>query len=223
MADQKHIIIYSHGFAVRKDDMSLFTDLAGKIPEAESILFDYYEVDEQAGKIFLSTFSEQVRKLKEVVANVRQANPGAIIDLIGHSQGTLVAALARPEGIRRAVLISPVFDIDIERTLSRYRTKPGVKIDLEGISEIPSSTGLTKIIPKEYWQERALLEPLPAYASLAAVTEVVAIEANQDELLSKVDPKQLDGGIKLLPLDGDHNFNPPNREKLIGLVRSLLL
>jgi hypothetical protein len=42
----KHIVIYSHGFGVRKDDRGLFTDIAATLPSAEHIMFDYNQVDE---------------------------------------------------------------------------------------------------------------------------------------------------------------------------------
>lgn len=223
MTDKKHIIIYSHGFAVRKDDSGLFTDIANNLPEVESLLFDYYQVDEFQNKIFTCSFSEQVKKLKDIINEVKMSNPEAVIDLIGHSQGTIIAAMAKPEGIRKVVLISPVFDNDIDRSINRYKTKPGVKIDLNGISEIPSSTGLTKIIPKEYWQERSLLNLFTEYNSLANKAEVVAIEGNQDELLPKVDLSSLDSRIRVIAIDGDHNFNSPNRNNLIKLIREIVI
>jgi hypothetical protein len=163
------------------------------------------------------------KKIKEVINRIKLSNPEALIDLVCHSQGTIVAAMAKPDGIRKAVLISPVFNTDIEKSLGRYRSKPGVKIDLDGISEIPSSTGLTKIIPKEYWRERSPIKPFVEYNSFADKTEIVAIEGNQDELLPKTNLKELNKRIKIISIDGDHNFNPPNRGNLIGLIRNILL
>lgn len=223
MNNKKHIIIYSHGFAVQKDDMGLFTDIAESMPEVESILFDYYEVNEAENKILTCSFSSQVKKLNEVVDKVRSSYPEAVVDLISHSQGTIVAAMTKPSGIRKTIMISPVFDVDVERSLSRYRLKPGVKIDLDGISEIPSSTGLTKVIPKEYWQERSQIKPFAEYNSFADKTEIIAIEGNQDELLPKVDLGSLDSGIKVISIDGDHNFNGANRMALKELIRKILL
>lgn len=222
MDNKKHIVIYSHGFAVQKDDMGLFTDIAESIPEVESLLFDYYEVDKAENKILTCSFSEQVKKLNEVINSVKSSCPEAILDLICHSQGTIVAAMAKPENIRKSIMISPVFDTDIERSLSRYRTKSGVKIDLNGVSEIPSSTGLTKVIPKEYWQERLLIKPFAEYNSFADKTEIIVIEGKQDELLPKVDLSSLDSRIKVISIDGDHNFSGPNRAELKELIKKIL-
>ena len=57
MTDKIHIIIYSHGFGVRKDDNGLLDNIADSLSEAESILFDYYEVDEKEMKMYICSFS----------------------------------------------------------------------------------------------------------------------------------------------------------------------
>jgi hypothetical protein len=37
----KHVIVYSHGFGVRKDDRGLLTDIAKSMPGVDHVLFDY--------------------------------------------------------------------------------------------------------------------------------------------------------------------------------------
>lgn len=223
MPKPKHIIIYSHGFGVRKDDLGLLSGIAEAIPEAESILFDYFEVDEEKKTLTICPMSEQVERLNQVIRETKAANPGAIIDLISHSQGTIIVALAKPDGIRKTILLSPPFDMSLERTLARYRSKSDAKVDIDGVSIIPSSTGLTRIIPKEYWQERLLVKPFEEYNSLAEKTDVTAIIANQDELIPKVDLTELSSKIKTLAIDGDHNFNDSARAPLIKIIRDLIL
>ncbi|MCU0680587.1 MAG: hypothetical protein MUF50_04790 [Planctomycetes bacterium] len=154
MSTKKHIIIYSHGFGVRKDDNGLLSDVAEHLPELESVLFDYYELDEVNNNLLICPSSQQVYKLNKIINDIKTGNPEAIIDLIAHSQGAVVAAMAKPSGIRKVILLAPVFDMGLERTLSRYRTKPDAEVNIDGISRIPSSIGMTRIIPKEYWQER---------------------------------------------------------------------
>jgi pimeloyl-ACP methyl ester carboxylesterase len=221
MPDSKHIIIYSHGFGVRKDDLGLLSGIAEALPEAESILFDYFEINEEARTMSICPLSAQVKHLNQVISEVKAANPGAVIDLIGHSQGTIVAAMAKPDGIRKTILLSPPFDMSLERTLARYRSKPGAEINIEGTSIIPSSTGLTRIIPKEYWQERILVKPFEEYNALAEKTEITAVIANQDELIPRADLTELSPKIKVLTIDGDHNFNDLAREPLIKIIREI--
>lgn len=223
MSPKKHIIIYSHGFGVRKDDSGLLSDIASSLPEVESILFDYYEIDELKHTITTCPFSVQVEKLNQIVNETRRANPDAVIDLIAHSQGTVVAALAKPEGIRKAVLLAPPFDLGLERTLSRYSSRPDADINLDGVSKLPPLEGLVRIVPKEYWLERVAVKTIPEYNAFAEKTEIIAIEAAQDQLLPKVDLKELSPRIKLISLAGDHNFNSSAREPLIATIRELLI
>lgn len=223
MENKKHIIIYSHGFGVRKDDNGLLDNIAESLSEVESILFDYYEVDEKEMKMYICPFSSQVKKLNSIINEVIAENSGAVIDLICHSQGTIIPALARSEGIRKTILLAPVFDMNLERSIARYRSNPDAVINLDGVSEFPSSSGLTRIIPKEYWQERLAINSFKEYNKLSEKTELIIIEANQDQLLPKVDLHELDSRIKLISLDGDHGFSGPARSALIRVIRDLLL
>ncbi len=223
METRKHIIIFSHGFGVRKDDLGLFTDIAAAIPEIESILFDYYDFNEVNKTLTICPFSKQVKMLNDVISKTKELNPGAIIDLIGHSQGTVVAGLAEPDGIRKTIFLSPPFDMGLERTLKRYASKRGAIINLDGISKLPSQSGLVRIIPSEYWTERKAANAIKAYNRLSEKTELIMIEANQDQLLPKIEVKGLSPKIKLNPLDGDHDFYGKDRKHLIDVLRGLIV
>ncbi|MFA6514547.1 MAG: alpha/beta hydrolase [Patescibacteria group bacterium] len=223
MSAKKHIVIYSHGFGVRKDDLGLLTNIAEELNGVESILFDYFVVDESKKTLLVCSISSQAHKLNQIVSEAKASNPEAIIDLICHSQGTIVAAIVRPSGIRRVVMLAPVFDMGLERTLARYRSRIDAEINLDGISKLPSLDGLVRIIPKEYWQERLALKPFIEYNAFAQKTELIIIEALQDQLLPKVDLKELSPNIRLVSLDGDHNFNGSARSPLIKVIKKLLI
>ena len=60
MSTKKHIVIYSHGFGVRKDDNGLLSDIAEHLPEVESILFDYYDLNEANNELLICPTSHQV-------------------------------------------------------------------------------------------------------------------------------------------------------------------
>lgn len=218
----KHIIVFSHGFGVRKDDRGLLSDIAQALPEVESILFDYFAVNETDKTITICPFSAQSEMLNQVVDKARATSPAAVIDLICHSQGTIVAALAKPNGIRKAVLLAPVFDMELERSLARYRSK-GADINLNGISKLSPVDGLTRLVPPKYWQERKALKSFEEYKALARKTSVVAIEAKQDEILPKVDLSELDPSIRLISLDGNHGFSGLARGPLIKVIRDILI
>lgn len=222
LSNKNHIIIYSHGFGVRKDDRGLLSDIAASLPEVESILFDYFDINEKDKTITIRPFSTQIKMLNKAIEEARLANPNAIIDLICHSQGTIVAALAKPDKIRKTILLAPVFDMSLKRTITRYHSNPQTQIDLDGISTLPPVDGLTRIVPAQYWLERQKLKTFEEYNSFAAKTEMIVIQANQDEILPKVDLKELSPNIKLMTLDGNHGFHIPDRVGLLAVIKELL-
>ncbi len=223
MNSTKHIIIYSHGFGVRKDDVGLLTEIAASLPEVESILFDYFEVDEVNKILTMRPPSVTSQMLRDLVKKTREENPDAIIDIIAHSQGCVISAIAKPDGIRKTLLLAPVFDMSIERTLSRYRSRPGSDINLDGMSTLPVFDGFLRRIPASYWAERKNLKPFDDYNQFAEKTELIVMEANQDELIPKVDLDQLSPKAILAPLHGDHNFTGEYRKPLLEAIRKYLL
>jgi surfactin synthase thioesterase subunit len=104
--------------------------------------------------------------------------------------------------------------------LDRYKTKVGVEINLDGISRILSaSSGLTRIIPAEYWRERVLVKPFEAYNSFAENVDVIVVNANNDEIVPKTDLKDLSPKIKVVALNGNHNFDGDDRGHLIEIIK----
>ena len=74
-------------------------------------------MDEKENKIFICSLSDQVKEFKEVIEKTRSDNPEAIIDLICHSQGTIITAMLNSKAIRKTILLAPVFDMTLERSL----------------------------------------------------------------------------------------------------------
>ena len=62
-----HIIIFSHDFGVRKHDRGLFTAVARTMPDATSILFDYYPINDESNTLTAKPLGEQARKLRKVI------------------------------------------------------------------------------------------------------------------------------------------------------------
>jgi hypothetical protein len=106
--------------------------------------------------------------------------------------------------------------------LKRYSTKPDTHIDLEGVSTLYAMGGYVRYIPKEYWPERISVQPIPLYNELAEATELIAIEANQDNVLEKVDLSELSEKVEVIGLDGDHSFNGEARAPLIANILDIL-
>lgn len=147
-----------------------------------------------------------------------------MIDIIAHSQGTMVAALAKPQGIRKIILLAPVFDMNIERTFDRFKKDPNAKMNIDGVSTLPPSVdGYTRLVPAKYWEERKNVDIFKEYNELAQLSEVIVIKAKQDHLLPDTDLSQLDPSIEVLSMNGDHGFNADeDRKLLLGKLKELL-
>lgn len=217
---KKHIVIFSHGFGVEKTDRGLFTDIASALPNIETMLFDYNEVDETTGNITVRPFSVQAKMLMEVIDRTRKAHPEAVIDLVAHSQGCRVAALVSSREIRKTILFSAPTDAGTLRMVNRYRDNPATVFDFDGVSQIPRTDGTTTFIPAEYFKERNEEAPaIELYNRLADVTELVIIKGLQDTVLGTTSFEGLNPKARLIEIEGDHDFTGSDREGMLEVVK----
>lgn len=193
------------------------TDIAASMPEVEHILFDYNEIDMKRNTMTVIPLEQQARRL-EAQLNALDDGTQKVIDIVAHSQGCVVAALARPSNVRRVVCITPPDSLDIDRMVRTFDSRPGSHINLEGESLIPRRDGTTTVIPKEYWQSLRLDVP-SLYNRLADLAEKVTFYlANDDEVLGPTNFDHIDKRIELIQLDGGHNFTGAARPKITAAV-----
>ncbi len=222
MQKKEHIFIYSHGFGVRKDDRGLLTGIADGIPEVESILFDYNDINEIENILTVPSLSKQAEILSEIIKKTQNENPEAVIDLIAHSQGCLVVAIAKPKNIRKTIFLAPSLDNNLERTIALFKDRPGSVIDIEGTSKLSRKDGSLTIVPAIFWKERQMFEPIPLYNELALETELIIINAKNDDILGNLPGNGLNEKIKVIELDGNHQFSGEARQPLIDLIKTFL-
>jgi len=220
---KKHIVIFSHGFGVQKDSRGLFTDIAACLKDVEPVLFNYGTYDDEAKTLTVRPIQEEAEILAEVVRETQEKNPDAIIDIVAHSQGCVVAALAKPDGIRKTILLAPPPNMNVERAIKNFGSRPGVEINPDGFSKLPHKDGSVTLVPKEYWTERKSIEPMTFYKELAEATELTVVKATQDELLGDSDFSALNNKVHIIEIDGNHNFFGESRGKLLEVVAGILL
>lgn len=224
-----HIVIFSHGFGVRQDDRGLFTDIVEHLPGVTPILFDYNRSDDQDNTLYASPFDQQVEKIQKVYRETRQAYPDATFDLIAHSQGCIIAAMAKLEGIRRTIFLTQPdnnfgrnIDAKIEDMLQR-NMRPGTKVLADGSISYPRRDGSTTIIPTAYWESRRDVDALSYYRAFAQQTDLVIIQAKQDEVLGETDFSSLADLADVIAIDSDHDFQEHARKTLLELVHKSVL
>lgn len=218
-----HVVIYSHGFGVRKTDRGLFSAVAKALPGAHSIMFDYNPFHEQSNTITIKPIQEQALKLRKVINNARAEYPDAIIDLVCHSQGCVVAGLVKPRGIRKIIMLTPPDDISAAAAVERHRTRKGIVIDVNAKTRLSRSDGSTTVIHPEYWQSLAGINPVKLYNRLAQFTKLRIISAKQDDVLGDVNLEGLSPAVSLVALEGNHNFDDEeSRGRLLYILQKEL-
>jgi hypothetical protein len=218
----EHIVIFSHGFGVDKTDRGLFTDVLAGLKGATPVMFDYNETDPKTGSLIVAPLTEQAAKLNQVVVPARLEHPGAVVDLVCHSQGCVVAALLMPKGLRRVVFTAPPAELSVPDMQRLFAGRPGSTVDLSGTSVLARSDGGRTLVPKTYWDSIRHIDPIAWYADLAKTTELVVINARQDEIIGSRDFSRLDPAVKVVELDADHNFSGNARSELVRRVAGLL-
>jgi hypothetical protein len=217
-----HIIIYSHGFGVRKEDRGLFPAIARELPDAKHMMFEYNPIHQSSNTITAQPLNEQKRKLRKVLNTTRAENPNAIIDLVCHSQGCVVAAMLKPRYIRKVIMLTPPEDVSEEAVIKSLGRQEET-IDTTAKTRLSRSDGSTTVIHPEYWQSLAGIKPVKLYNLLARVTTLRIMNAKDDEVLGRVSLEGIDPSISVVSLQGGHNFDDEeSRKRLIYILKKEL-
>jgi len=218
-----HLIIFSHGFGVRKEDRGLFTAISQAVPDAESVLSDYNPINEKSNTLTAKPLNEQVQKLRKIINTARAEYPDAIIDLVCHSQGCVVAAMLKPRNIRKVIMLTPPDDVSEEVVVRQLTARSGATIDVNNRTRLPRSDGSTTVIHPEYWQSLAGIKPVKLYNRLAKFTALRIINARQDTVLDSLSFEGIDPNISFVTIDGDHNFKQEDsRKQLLHILQKEL-
>ncbi len=218
-----HIVIYSHGFGVRKTDRGLFTAIANALPDAQSVLFDYNPVHEESNTITVKPLQDQALKLRKIINEVRAEYPVAIIDIICHSQGCVVAGILKPRNIRKVIMIAPPDDVSQEIVVKQLGKGKEATIDVTVRTRLDRSDGSTTVIHPEYWQGLSGIKPVKLYNNLARFTQLRIINAKQDEVLGTQTFEGIDPSVSFVTLNGNHNFDEEeSRKQILYILRKEL-
>jgi len=215
-------IVYSHGFGVRKDDRGLFTDIAAILPQYRHVQFDYNVVDSVHNTLVVAPLTTQAQKLRAILGEQRAFHPDRPISLICHSQGCVVAGLAKPKNIEKIILLAPPAQMLGLNKKDMFKSRPGTREDETGTVWYPRRDGSTTIIKQDYWKSREGIKPIDLYNELAQHTDLTVIVAEDDEVLTNTDYSALAKSINFLSLPASHDFTDSGRDLLISVLRKIL-
>lgn len=210
------MIVFSHGFGVDKYSRGLFSDIANIFGEQNTLLFDYNKVNTANKTITLANLNDQASKLTGVLNNIDEP-----INLICHSQGCLVAALAKPVGLQSILFLAPASttNSDAFKKLFGKRLSKGKNGNPDRLKR---KDGTTTLIDQSYWDSLDAVGDIEKlYADLASKTFLTIITAEADEIVGKSFPKLKNKAEIHTLLGADHNFTGDSRDKLLMIFKKL--
>jgi hypothetical protein len=184
-------------------------------------MFDYNEINREAKEVTVKPFSEQTKILQSIIDKTVEENPNGIIDIIGHSQGSVMVAKAKLHGIRKVISMSPFFHTDIHKVMERHKKFPTSQIDFNGVSKRVRSDGTVSIVPASYWQERFATDVYELYNNLALSVNLTIIHAGEDQIMEEPDLLKIFDAY-IINIHGNHDFKGDDRKKLISVIEDLL-
>lgn len=218
------MVVFSHGFGVRRDTSGFFTEIARNLPEGYGyVLFDYYEYDEPNNTVTVTNFTEQRAKLLKVLDWTAQQPGVNQIAIVAHSMGCVVTALAQPKNIQTVILLAPPTSIG-EDSRNYFTSKPGA-YEQNGIWFVPRRDGTISKLSVSVFDELESTAAAQVINDYANIHPLVAIFAGADEVITNADPSVFarNQSIQLLSVDNaTHNFTGGARADLVKLIREHL-
>lgn len=221
--DSKTAVILVHGFGVKSDSRGLFTAIEGGVVLADSLAIcgDYADVQEN-GVIKVIPLPDQVKRLQAVINYCHQELGPKKLIFVGHSQGCLVIAQAKPIDSQIFLLAPPIDSPYAKFIYSKGWQRPGSHLDLGGTSKLTRSDGSVTIVDSNFWDDLRELNAEDLYRQLTAQNEVSIVLAACDHVLGRQD---IPSGMNGFPIEGaDHDFKGEARESLLEqLMRRMKL
>jgi hypothetical protein len=186
--------------------------LIAQKPNTGAIWFDYTRPGPDPGTVLARGIGDQAVMLKSVGELARTLAPQAGLIFIGHSLGSMVATKS---GISfsKAVLLAPPAAAPYFKFLNRFQLREGTVIDMEGISRLPGSDGISTWVPASFWSDLLQVAPYAEVQKLAtsSLFGVGIVRATQDSVIGTDPTPYLAlakiGGVTLQSVQADHDFD----------------
>ena len=218
------MVVFSHGFGVRRDTSGFFTEIAQNLPVGYGyLLFDYYGYDEPSNTVTLTGFSAQVKMLQKVLSWTAEQTGVEQINIVAHSIGSIVAAMARPPSIHSVIMLAPPTHIG-DNTRNYFTGQPGSQ-HTDGVWLVPRRDGTTSKISEKLFDEFETTDAATEIVAYAEQRQLTILTATADEVLTDTDYTVFatTPNILIIGVAGaSHNFVGDARPKVIQLIREHL-
>ena len=217
------LIVYAHGFGVKRDSLDLFYDLAKSINNSVSVLIDLNLI-EDAG-LTVNNLDIQFARIKHEITKFKNKYPNLELILIGHSMGCGLIAKYKILADQVIFLAPTVSDVEnklrprlISREGSYYNSGEGMlyaKRTDGSTSKVPDS--FFNVLKGEIWKNTY-------HSYIKFQPNIFLVVAGEDEILKAETKGILELKFKQIDIieGADHNFLGESRKKMLSAVSGLL-
>jgi ribosomal protein S18 acetylase RimI-like enzyme/pimeloyl-ACP methyl ester carboxylesterase len=222
-------LLFVHGLGTDKHEGSgLFDDLSKAFSKTHRIVrFDFASFGASEGKEEDNNYQKNSQDLETVIDFIKSEFGGKLY-LLAHSMGTFAVGKLCPDNFEKIVLTG-IPNSNTEHIINiftkRISSREGSKIDYDGISTYPRSSGTVQKIGADFWRELRAFNPIAAFTKLAKKTGLTIIHPKQDEVVGNkyMEAYETISGVTYFELEGNHSWvKQKDREKLISKVKEIL-
>ncbi|MBP9670215.1 alpha/beta fold hydrolase [Candidatus Woesebacteria bacterium] len=208
----KATVVMVHGFGTSKHETAgYFDDITASLVKDSFrvVRFDFSGYGKSEGKQEDSCYSKQIGDLQTIIQYVK-SNYQERLYILAQSMGCFVTSMTTPSGIAKTIMTglpNSNTEIIIDRVMQRFGSRPGARLNLDGISELPRSTGKIQKIGQRFWQDIKELDPSKEISNFSKKTDLIIVHWESDEIIGRDYLSAYDAipTLKSLWLPGDHS------------------
>jgi len=224
--NSKKAVIFSHGFGVRRDNQTIYTDIGNLLKNDYLILrFDYQVIHQDGKSMDVQPYTSQAKTLKHVLGWVRKEYNVKELNIIAQSAGCFIPCILQPKNIKKSLFISvPPEGSDYKSLKYDIEVRSKTKVNLNGLTKLYKSDGSVRYLSMEFWDEyKKMKDPLELYKQYSKLTELHVIRALDDDIIAWGDYDSIKRmkGIEYVELPGDHNLSGRDRIGLLNYVNKV--
>jgi len=219
-------VIMVHGFGTSKHETAGYFDDISNVLVNDNfrvIRFDFSGYGNSEGKQEEVCYSKQILDLQAIHDYVSSTFSESIY-MFSQSMGTWVTALYSPNNIIKTIFTgipNSNTQVVIDRVVERFGTRPGAKLNMEGVSLLPRSTGKIQKIGNCFWDDIKKLDPVKIVTKYSQKTNLLLVHWESDEIIGRDYLAEYDSipTLKNIWLPGDHSVtNSQDRQNFIKIM-----
>ncbi len=216
----KQLVVFSHGFGVRRDARGLFTDIIAALPRGWGyVLFDFDGFDEVTNQQHIVGFEARLNTLDAVLHWAKAQEGVEKVHLVGHSIGALTIASLAPEDIGSLILLAPPLSLG-SRFVDTFIKRSGASHKGDQWT-IPRTDGTITIINDSALAELMSVDAEGEISKLALFRPYSVILPADDQILPDEDYTEIITmpSVTMFGVDkANHDFSGENRAELVELL-----